>query len=618
MVRFALGRTGCLVFLSLILTGSILQAFPVNDHFANRLQISGISGIVTGTNLAATKEPGEPDHAGNPGGSSVWWSWTATQNGTAMFSTEGSDFDSLLAVYTGTFVSSLTLVAADDDSGQDLTSKVTFDVVKGMPYQIAVDGYDGEIGPIELTWFMYPPCPAPPEASRPSPGSGAKEVPVYVTLSWIRGRNALRKTIYGRDDRLDIYEVKNPDHVSAWDSTVALVDRVDLRDNGNQTFTLVNWDTFGELEGLCPGEPFINQPTPAWCSGFLVGPDLVATAGHCMELPDDCDLVAFIFGFKMLDATTPVLTFPQSQVYSCKKIVGMELNDEGADWAIVQLDRSVPDHKPLRVRRTEKVPNGQRLLVIGYPEGLPGKIAGGAWVQDNDPLSYFIANLDVLGGSSGSPVLNEDTLMVEGILVRGDIDFVEQGFCWVHYFCPDNLNDLCLGEDVTRSTEFDHLVPPNQEDVMFKVFFGPCGNLSLLGTTGDTSWRVEEELLPQTTYCWRVDTVGECGTSQGNIWTFTTATKKPPIFSRGDPNEDFLTDISDAIAILFYIFESLEPPCALSADVNADDEVNLTDVIRLLTYLFLEGESPAEPFFACASRPEPLGLRCLSYDPCGW
>ena len=68
-------------------------------------------------------------------------------------STEGSDFDTLLAVYTGTAVNNLNLVASNDDVNilNDLTSQVTFSAQAGQTYYIAVDGYGGATGNIELS-----------------------------------------------------------------------------------------------------------------------------------------------------------------------------------------------------------------------------------------------------------------------------------------------------------------------------------------------------------------------------------------------------------------------------------------------------------------------------------
>ena len=122
-----------------------------NDMFANAITISGTSGQATGSNVGATKESGEPNHAGNSGGASIWWYWTAPATGQMTIDTFGSSFDTLLAVYTGSSVGSLTPIASNDVSGS-LQSQVTFTAVSGTTYRIAVDGYNGETGDIILNW----------------------------------------------------------------------------------------------------------------------------------------------------------------------------------------------------------------------------------------------------------------------------------------------------------------------------------------------------------------------------------------------------------------------------------------------------------------------------------
>jgi M6 family metalloprotease-like protein len=137
---------------------------PANDNFANAQIISGNTGTTTGTNGAATKESGEPNHAGNAGGASVWYRWTAPLGGSVTIDTIGSNFDTLLGVYTGSSVNSLTQIASNDDSGSTLQSSVTFIAVSGTTYQIAVDGYGGVIGNITLHWNL--PNPSTPALAR--------------------------------------------------------------------------------------------------------------------------------------------------------------------------------------------------------------------------------------------------------------------------------------------------------------------------------------------------------------------------------------------------------------------------------------------------------------------
>jgi Ca2+-binding RTX toxin-like protein len=141
-----------------------LAAVPPNDDFAAATDLSGFdpaAGEVEGTNVAATKEVGEPDHAGNPGGRSVWYTWTAPADGSVpnvSFSTSFTELDTLLAVYTGAAVGALTEVASNDDSpGLGTGSAVSFATTPGTTYRIAVDGFGGKMGSFFLTWRIAPP-----------------------------------------------------------------------------------------------------------------------------------------------------------------------------------------------------------------------------------------------------------------------------------------------------------------------------------------------------------------------------------------------------------------------------------------------------------------------------
>jgi uncharacterized repeat protein (TIGR01451 family) len=128
---------------------------PANDQFANRSLISGESGQLSSINATASKETGEPNHAGAAGGKSVWWSWTPSSSGIAAIDTHGSNFDTLLAVYNGTALNSLSLVASNDNDGSSgNTSGVSFIAQAGTTYQIAVDGANGVSGKVVLTWNL--------------------------------------------------------------------------------------------------------------------------------------------------------------------------------------------------------------------------------------------------------------------------------------------------------------------------------------------------------------------------------------------------------------------------------------------------------------------------------
>ena len=128
------------------------------------------------------------------------------------------------------------------------------------------------------------------------------------------------------------------------------------------------------------------------------------------------------------------------------------------DFAYIELDRPVFGREPLKVRTRGKIKKNDKVFVVGHPTGLPVKVAGDSYVQTISNNIYFQANLDTFGGNSGSAVLSEVTGLVEGILVRGDQDYVYEDGCKVPKVCTMSS---CRGEEVTRITGvqalMDHL-----------------------------------------------------------------------------------------------------------------------------------------------------------------
>ncbi|MFV1968799.1 MAG: hypothetical protein ACC628_25560 [Pirellulaceae bacterium] len=104
-----------------------------------------IAFVDTASNVGAGVEVDEllsdcvtPD---NDAGNSVWWSFTPTFSGTLIADTDGSSFDTVIDVFTGS-THPLTRVGCNDDLGAlGGPSSVKFPVVSGVTYHLRVVGF---------------------------------------------------------------------------------------------------------------------------------------------------------------------------------------------------------------------------------------------------------------------------------------------------------------------------------------------------------------------------------------------------------------------------------------------------------------------------------------------
>ena len=212
------------------------------------------------------------------------------------------------------------------------------------------------------------------------------------------------------------------------------------------TFDGVQWhldtETYKKKKTLCDNATkFDDQPVAPFCTAFLVGPRVLVTAGHCYENYTLAQ-TRFVFGFRGETRPFPD-TFKNDDVY-----VGADLIIGSSDYAIITLNRDVVGRTPLRVDRTTKIKKTDPVYVIGHPAGLPLKHARGAAVRSVG-FDTFTANLDVLGGNSGSPVFLETTHEVVGMHVIGDDGYQLAGSCYLLQECPTGQD--CLGEGCLKA-----------------------------------------------------------------------------------------------------------------------------------------------------------------------
>lgn len=137
--------------INLFMAFSALASAPTNDNLANAIQLSGIRTSFSGTNAEATKEPGEPNHALNGGGKSVWFKWTAPMSRDMKVTTgrSGTNLDTLVHIYVGTNFGDLVSIWYNNDilPGTNARSNAVFTPGAGFTYYIAVDGASVGGGP---------------------------------------------------------------------------------------------------------------------------------------------------------------------------------------------------------------------------------------------------------------------------------------------------------------------------------------------------------------------------------------------------------------------------------------------------------------------------------------
>lgn len=254
--------------------------------------------------------------------------------------------------------------------------------------------------------------------------------------------------VYGKkDDRVlvtDLNPKTSQKYIEAGRSVLAMVTKDKVADLGFGKTRIATKSVANEFN-ICRDQRLSEQPSGASCTGFLVGPDTLVTAGHCIKDLKDCQSKLWVLDFKFNEkfkGNNVNLIVETNKTYNCKEIIARKSGMIN-DYAVIKLDRPVTGRKPLLIRREGKISKSARVYAIGYPLGIPQTLTRGAQITGNLMPQYFELKIDTFMGNSGSPIINEDTGVVEGILVKGgaDADFSLFGACYDVNTCDGLLCD---------------------------------------------------------------------------------------------------------------------------------------------------------------------------------
>jgi hypothetical protein len=289
-----------------------------------------------------------------------------------------------------------------------------------------------------------------------------------------------RAIIFGQDNRMEIVfdAQKNKKLAPAIAMSVGGVYLLPQQDN---TFDLDFLLATNSLTvGLCKEERFSKQYAN-WlnCSAFLVAPDVMVTAGHCMvfnhsstrpslvrnDITSMCSDFDWIFDFKAnSQGRVKLQGYTDKQMARCERVMYSEISNDilreegvfvgeyGLDFAIIKLDRPMMGRPFLKLSEIPAQIH-DRLYTIGYPSGLAMKLASNAFVRENHFKNFFTADLDISSGNSGGPVFNIKNEVV-GIVVRASPG---EDYIWdENRKCSKSLVCTKIGEGNCPATRTDY------------------------------------------------------------------------------------------------------------------------------------------------------------------
>jgi V8-like Glu-specific endopeptidase len=268
------------------------------------------------------------------------------------------------------------------------------------------------------------------------------------------GSNLGVDAIYGIDNRLDGSAITEQNLIKL-KSAIGLMVSKDQLTKGLLT-SEIQAAKMTESVNVCSDVRFANELTIESCTAFLIAPDLMATAGHCIQESIDCENKVIAFDVSESSQKADRYKISNSNLYECQEIVAQSFNESG-DYSVFKLKKKTR-RTPLKLRTSGEITAKDKVLMLGHPLGQPLKMSPAVTPTDLTNPILFKAPLNSFVGNSGSPVINAKTLKVEGILVNGAEDFLLDEINKCYRFQVHEVK-AGSGEGVSRISEILPFLP---------------------------------------------------------------------------------------------------------------------------------------------------------------
>ena len=214
-------------------------------------------------------------------------------------------------------------------------------------------------------------------------------------------------------------------------------------------FILLSFNLYAQVRkvGLYDGND-LRGPLPTSfsdCTGFLVSPDILVTARHCVQNQVHCDQYQWVFGTQSYYTfNDEKLRFMVSEKRKCQKILA---EDKFQDYSFIKLNKPVAI-EPISIPKRIHVP--EAIYMLGSTLGSPLISSGRGRIFKHNHQFYWAA-IDSFKGGSGSPVFSDHSGELIGMMIAGsqDLEFNEQRQCYQYFRCRAGS---CDGERILRSS----------------------------------------------------------------------------------------------------------------------------------------------------------------------